>query len=98
MQKSKTTKKADGSGADDEVPFEQSQIIQAKRIMKPFVLRRLKRDVLQDLPRKTNQRELVAMSTRQDALYKELIAGFAANDGTVRITDSSHNLTALSSA
>uniref|UniRef100_A0A2A4IW79 Uncharacterized protein n=1 Tax=Heliothis virescens TaxID=7102 RepID=A0A2A4IW79_HELVI len=83
--KSKTTKKAEGKD-DDELPFEQSQITQAKRIMKPFVLRRLKRDVLQDLPKKTNHRELCAMSERQGMLYKELIAGFAATDGTIRAT------------
>lgn len=54
--------------------------------MKPFVLRRLKRDVLQDLPKKTNHREMCAMSNRQNMLYKNLIAGFAAKDGTVRIS------------
>ncbi|XP_047029911.1 SWI/SNF-related matrix-associated actin-dependent regulator of chromatin subfamily A containing DEAD/H box 1 homolog [Helicoverpa zea] len=83
--KSKTTKKAEGK-EDDELPFEQSQITQAKRIMKPFVLRRLKRDVLQDLPKKTNHRELCSMSERQGMLYKDLIAGFAAKDGTIRAT------------
>lgn len=34
--------------------FEQDQITQAKRIMKPFVLRRLKADVLGSLPSKTD--------------------------------------------
>ncbi|CAB3227270.1 unnamed protein product [Arctia plantaginis] len=84
--KSKTTKKAEGNTEDDEPAFEQSQITQAKRIMKPFVLRRLKRDVLQDLPKKTNHRELCAMSNRQNMLYKNLIAGFAAKDGTIHAT------------
>ncbi|CAH0398191.1 unnamed protein product [Chilo suppressalis] len=86
--KVKTTKKADGTiTKEDDVPaFEQSQISQAKRIMKPFVLRRLKRDVLQDLPKKTNHTELCPMSERQQALYKELIAGFSANDGTIHAT------------
>lgn len=70
---------------DEDVPlFEQSQITQAKRIMKPFVLRRLKRDVLQDLPKKTNVTVQCPMSERQNELYKNLIAGFAAKDGTVR--------------
>ncbi|CAH0585486.1 unnamed protein product [Chrysodeixis includens] len=84
--KSKTTKKVDGKTEEDELPFEQSQITQAKRIMKPFVLRRLKRDVLQDLPKKTNHRELCPMSERQEILYKNLIAGFSAKDGTIRAT------------
>lgn len=35
--------------------FEQTQIDQAKRIMKPFLLRRLKDDVLKSLPQKTDQ-------------------------------------------
>ncbi|XP_063364496.1 SWI/SNF-related matrix-associated actin-dependent regulator of chromatin subfamily A containing DEAD/H box 1 homolog [Cydia amplana] len=82
----KTTKKGDGTKEDDAPPFEQSQITQAKRIMKPFVLRRLKRDVLQDLPKKTNHTELCAMSDRQEKLYKHLIAGFAAKDGTIHAT------------
>ncbi|XP_072949554.1 SWI/SNF-related matrix-associated actin-dependent regulator of chromatin subfamily A containing DEAD/H box 1 homolog [Epargyreus clarus] len=83
--KSKTTKITEPS--EDDVPaFEQSQITQAKRIMKPFVLRRLKRDVLQDLPRKTNHTELCPMSERQEKLYKDLIAGFAAKDGTIHAT------------
>lgn len=86
LQKSKTTKKAEGSKEDDELPFEQSQITQAKRIMKPFVLRRLKRDVLQDLPKKTNHRELCPMSERQGQLYKNLIASFSATDGSVSQT------------
>ncbi|KAI5635805.1 hypothetical protein NE865_11503 [Phthorimaea operculella] len=79
--KYKGTKKTEG---DDDVPaFEKSQITQAKRIMKPFVLRRLKRDVLQDLPKKTNHTELCKMSAKQERLYKELCAGFAAKDGTL---------------
>ncbi|CAG9786923.1 unnamed protein product [Diatraea saccharalis] len=85
--KVKTSKKAEGNNKEDEVPaFEQSQISQAKRIMKPFVLRRLKRDVLQDLPKKTNYTELCPMSERQQKLYKDLIAGFSANDGTIHAT------------
>lgn len=84
--KSKTTKKAEGKQEDDELPFEQSQITQAKRIMKPFVLRRLKRDVLQDLPKKTNHRELCPMSERQGILYKNLIASFSAKDGSIHAT------------
>ncbi|KAH9632929.1 hypothetical protein HF086_002751 [Spodoptera exigua] len=80
--KSKTTKNAEGKQEADELPFEQSQITQAKRIMKPFVLRRLKRDVLQDLPKKTNHRELCPMSERQGILYKNLIASFSAKDGS----------------
>ncbi|XP_049873647.1 SWI/SNF-related matrix-associated actin-dependent regulator of chromatin subfamily A containing DEAD/H box 1 homolog [Pectinophora gossypiella] len=84
--KYKGTKKGDGNPEDDVPAFEKSQITQAKRIMKPFVLRRLKRDVLQDLPKKTNHTELCPMSQRQERLYKDLCAGFAANDGTIHAT------------
>lgn len=38
---------------DDPSSFEESQVDRAKRIMKPFVLRRLKKDVLQFLPKKS---------------------------------------------
>ncbi|XP_060803341.1 SWI/SNF-related matrix-associated actin-dependent regulator of chromatin subfamily A containing DEAD/H box 1 homolog [Amyelois transitella] len=86
--KSKTTnqKKADDKAEDEEPAFEKTQITQAKRIMKPFVLRRLKRDVLQDLPKKTNQTVPCPMSDRQQQLYKALIAGFQAKDGLVHAT------------
>ncbi|XP_073955832.1 SWI/SNF-related, matrix-associated actin-dependent regulator of chromatin, subfamily a, containing DEAD/H box 1 [Choristoneura fumiferana] len=82
----KATKKTEDSKEDDVPAFEQSQITQAKRIMKPFVLRRLKRDVLQDLPKKTNLKEMCAMSERQERLYKHLISGFAAKDGNLIAT------------
>ncbi|XP_046965770.1 SWI/SNF-related matrix-associated actin-dependent regulator of chromatin subfamily A containing DEAD/H box 1 homolog [Vanessa cardui] len=84
--KAKTTKKTNGTKEDDVPAFEQSQITQAKRIMKPFVLRRLKRDVLQDLPKKTNHTELCPMSEKQQRQYKDLIAGFSAKDGTIHAT------------
>ncbi|CAH0715307.1 unnamed protein product, partial [Brenthis ino] len=84
--KAKTNKKTNGNTEDDVPAFEQSQITQAKRIMKPFVLRRLKRDVLQDLPKKTNHTELCPMSEKQQRQYKELIAGFSAKDGTIHAT------------
>lgn len=40
---------------DELSKFEQNQINQAKRIMKPFLLRRLKSDVLRSLPLKTDE-------------------------------------------
>ncbi|XP_050684992.1 SWI/SNF-related matrix-associated actin-dependent regulator of chromatin subfamily A containing DEAD/H box 1 homolog [Leptidea sinapis] len=84
--KAKTTKKTNGNKEDDVPAFEQSQITQAKRIMKPFVLRRLKKDVLQDLPKKTNHTVSCPMSERQQTLYKNLIAAFSAKDGLVHAT------------
>ncbi|CAG9774088.1 unnamed protein product [Ceutorhynchus assimilis] len=61
----------------DLVPaFEREQIEQAKRIMKPFVLRRLKRDVLQDLPKKTDLVVTVLMSPAQKSHYQDLVAAY----------------------
>lgn len=85
--KSLKVKKSETDKGDDAPLFEQSQITQAKRIMKPFLLRRLKRDVLQDLPKKSSINFQCHMSERQEVLYREMIAGFAANDGTIHATN-----------
>lgn len=62
---------------DENVPaFEREQIEQAKRIMKPFVLRRLKRDVLQDLPKKTDLVVTVTMAPTQKEQYEQLVASY----------------------
>jgi len=45
--------KGKSDGDQEEVSqFQETQIQRAKRIMKPFVLRRLKKDVLKNLPKK----------------------------------------------
>lgn len=56
--------------------FEREQIEQAKRIMKPFVLRRLKCDVLQDLPKKTDHITHVPMVPAQKIQYEGLVASY----------------------
>lgn len=56
--------------------FEQSQIEQAKLVMKPFVLRRLKKDVLQCLPPKSATVMNVKMIPDQAQKYTELVEGF----------------------
>lgn len=57
----------------EEAPlFEQEQVQRAKRIMQPFVLRRLKTDVLRDLPTKTTQVMECAMESEQALKYEEL--------------------------
>lgn len=69
---------------DDDLPlFEQTQITQAKKIMKPFVLRRLKRDVLKDLPKKTDYTEQVPMTPSQKLQYEQLIQTFSSETGEV---------------
>lgn len=57
--------------------FEKERIEQAKKIMKPFVLRRLKEDVLKDLPKKSEETIMCPMSGRQAKLYKRLADSFS---------------------
>ncbi|XP_063222100.1 SWI/SNF-related matrix-associated actin-dependent regulator of chromatin subfamily A containing DEAD/H box 1 homolog isoform X1 [Bacillus rossius redtenbacheri] len=60
--------------------FEQDQVAQAREIMKPFVLRRLKRDVLKDLPSKTEQTLVCPLSPTQQLLYHNLISMYTKHD------------------
>ncbi|XP_069702847.1 SWI/SNF-related matrix-associated actin-dependent regulator of chromatin subfamily A containing DEAD/H box 1 homolog [Periplaneta americana] len=63
---------------EDELPrFEQEQVAQARRIMKPFVLRRLKREVLKDLPTKTDATLLCPLTPSQREKYDDLIQTFS---------------------
>ena len=65
------------NGKEDELPqFEQEQVAQARRIMKPFVLRRLKREVLKDLPKKTDETMVCALTPSQRQKYNDLIQMF----------------------
>ncbi|CAG9857372.1 unnamed protein product [Phyllotreta striolata] len=64
--------------ADTLPTFEKEQIEQAKRIMKPFVLRRLKCDVLQDLPKKTDYVMKVPLTPTQKQQYEQLVASYKA--------------------
>lgn len=52
--------------------FERERILQAKKIMKPFVLRRLKEEVLRQLPQKSEKTIFVPMSENQKNLYQKL--------------------------
>ncbi|KAG0718228.1 SMARCAD1 [Chionoecetes opilio] len=54
--------------------FERERIEQAKRIMKPFFLRRLKCDVLKDLPCKEDEVKYAPMSKRQKKIYGDTVA------------------------
>ncbi|XP_076654676.1 SWI/SNF-related, matrix-associated actin-dependent regulator of chromatin, subfamily a, containing DEAD/H box 1 [Halictus rubicundus] len=58
--------------------FEQEQVKNAKQIMKPFVLRRLKSEVLRDLPEKSERLIRVPMTEKQKKMYRNLIAEFSA--------------------
>lgn len=64
---------------DGEPPlFEQEQVKNAKQIMRPFVLRRLKSEVLRDLPTKTEHVIKCPLTKKQQKLYTDLIAKFSA--------------------
>uniref|UniRef100_A0A3P9HKK4 DNA helicase n=1 Tax=Oryzias latipes TaxID=8090 RepID=A0A3P9HKK4_ORYLA len=57
---------------EDQSRFERDRISQAKRIMKPFILRRVKSEVLQQLPAKEETVEFCPMSEKQIPLYQNL--------------------------
>ncbi|KAM4615772.1 SWI/SNF-related matrix-associated actin-dependent regulator of chromatin subfamily A containing DEAD/H box 1A [Polymixia lowei] len=58
---------------EEQSPFERDRIAQAKLIMKPFILRRVKSEVLHQLPAKEEMVEFCAMSEKQQGLYQALI-------------------------
>lgn len=70
---------------EEQSKFERQRISQAKRIMKPFILRRVKNEVLKQLPAKEEKVEQCPMSTKQEKLYKELFKKLkATNPGEKR--------------
>merc|ERR1711981_23843 len=56
--------------------YEKDRIAHAKQIMKPFFLRRLKSEVLKDLPKKTSEVQTVPMGTNQHEMYFEKVARY----------------------
>lgn len=72
---------------EEQIPaFERNQIAQAKRIMKPFVLRRLKRDVLRELPPKTDTMIPVPPDPDQKQKYQQLISSLQDANGQLCTT------------
>ncbi|CAG5923815.1 unnamed protein product [Menidia menidia] len=57
---------------EEQSRYEKDRISQAKLIMKPFILRRLKSEVLKQLPAKEEKTEFCSMSEKQQVLYKSL--------------------------
>ncbi|XP_070819782.1 SWI/SNF-related matrix-associated actin-dependent regulator of chromatin subfamily A containing DEAD/H box 1A [Chaetodon trifascialis] len=57
---------------EDQSRFERDRISQAKLIMKPFILRRVKSEVLKQLPAKEEKVEFCSMSEKQQVLYQTL--------------------------
>ncbi|XP_074526874.1 SWI/SNF-related matrix-associated actin-dependent regulator of chromatin subfamily A containing DEAD/H box 1A [Halichoeres trimaculatus] len=58
---------------EEQSRFERDRISQAKLIMKPFILRRVKSEVLKQLPAKEEKVEFCSMSEKQEVLYQTLL-------------------------
>ncbi|KFQ47151.1 SWI/SNF-related matrix-associated actin-dependent regulator of chromatin subfamily A containing DEAD/H box 1, partial [Nestor notabilis] len=59
--------------AEEQSVYEKERIAHAKQIIKPFILRRVKDEVLKQLPPKKDFTELCAMSQKQEQLYCDLL-------------------------
>ncbi|KAJ8680256.1 hypothetical protein QAD02_016043 [Eretmocerus hayati] len=66
-------KVAANRSSEDKPLFEEEQVKNAKQIMKPFVLRRLKADVLKDLPQKSEEVIVCPMLEKQGEMYNDLV-------------------------
>ncbi|XP_059378611.1 SWI/SNF-related matrix-associated actin-dependent regulator of chromatin subfamily A containing DEAD/H box 1A-like isoform X2 [Carassius carassius] len=58
--------------SEEESSFHKKRVAQAKLIMKPFILRRVKSEVLKQLPPKVENIEMCPMSDAQQKLYDKL--------------------------
>ncbi|NXX88374.1 SMRCD regulator, partial [Centropus bengalensis] len=59
--------------AEEQSIYEKERIAHAKQIIKPFILRRVKDEVLKQLPPKKDLIELCPMSEKQEQLYCDLL-------------------------
>uniref|UniRef100_A0A8D8RAS3 SWI/SNF-related matrix-associated actin-dependent regulator of chromatin subfamily A containing DEAD/H box 1 homolog n=1 Tax=Cacopsylla melanoneura TaxID=428564 RepID=A0A8D8RAS3_9HEMI len=71
-----TIKMIFGRSNKEQATFEVEQVDQAKRIIGPFMLRRLKKDVLTELPKKTASVIKVPMTPSQAEKYRQLVDDF----------------------
>ncbi|NXX14305.1 SMRCD regulator, partial [Podargus strigoides] len=62
--------------AEEQSIYEKERIAHAKQIIKPFILRRVKDEVLKQLPPKKDLIELCDMSEKQEQLYCDLLNKF----------------------
>lgn len=69
--------------------FEQERVAQAKFILRPFVLRRLKVDVLKQLPIKTDQIKTCPMTSEQKIIYDDLVKSYTREIQSDSSSDSS---------
>ncbi|XP_062870336.1 SWI/SNF-related matrix-associated actin-dependent regulator of chromatin subfamily A containing DEAD/H box 1b isoform X2 [Trichomycterus rosablanca] len=68
--------------SEEQSSFEKDRIAHAKLIMKPFILRRVKSEVLKQLPAKEEQTEFCAMSEKQQQLYSDLFSKLKSSSST----------------
>uniref|UniRef100_A0A4W5LIT3 DNA helicase n=1 Tax=Hucho hucho TaxID=62062 RepID=A0A4W5LIT3_9TELE len=61
---------------EEQSRFERDRIAQAKLIMKPFILRRVKSEVLKQLPAKEEKLVFCPMSEKQQQLYQTMVGKF----------------------
>ncbi|KAG5835158.1 SWI/SNF-related matrix-associated actin-dependent regulator of chromatin subfamily A containing DEAD/H box 1B-like isoform X1 [Anguilla anguilla] len=69
---SQITKMFSMKSSEEQNIFEKERIAQAKLIMKPFILRRVKSEVLKQLPQKEESVEFCAMTEKQEMFYTTL--------------------------
>ncbi|XP_037958222.1 SWI/SNF-related matrix-associated actin-dependent regulator of chromatin subfamily A containing DEAD/H box 1 homolog [Teleopsis dalmanni] len=82
--KSLFAKKSKAESSNDDVSqFQETQVERAKRIMKPFVLRRLKKDVIMNLPKKSSFVIKVPMSDIQKQNYHGLVEYYSNHKGEI---------------
>ncbi|XP_067621535.1 SWI/SNF-related matrix-associated actin-dependent regulator of chromatin subfamily A containing DEAD/H box 1 homolog [Eurosta solidaginis] len=81
--KSLFAKKGKTENTTDVSEFQETQVERAKRIMKPFVLRRLKKDVLNNLPKKESFIIKVPMTESQKENYRELVDYYSNRRGEI---------------
>lgn len=61
--------------------------MRAKEIMQPFVLRRLKKDVLKDLPKKVERLIHCSMEKSQAKMYSDVIRLFSTSEERGEVFD-----------
>jgi len=63
-------------GGEDSPELRNKRIARAKRVLAPFILRRLKSDVLEELVPKTSSRLIIEMTTTQKTLYSKTVGEY----------------------
>lgn len=92
---SKGAEEEGGTKSETATFFEQSQIEKAKQVMKPFVLRRLKKDVLKCLPPKSTTVIRVKMAEDQRRNYNNLVEYYSNEDNVVKSSSENNGMSIM---